>query len=48
MEYILQELEYAETIFRRLRCPVVDVTHKAIEETAAELLELTQRKETYV
>jgi regulator of PEP synthase PpsR (kinase-PPPase family) len=45
---IVQELEYADHIFRRLRCPVVDVTHKAIEETASEILDLTQRKETYV
>jgi regulator of PEP synthase PpsR (kinase-PPPase family) len=47
-DHINRELEYAEGIFRRLRCPVVDVTHKAIEETAAEILEITQRKETYV
>lgn len=48
LEHIERELEYAETVFRRLRCPVVDVTHKAIEETAAVILEITQRKETYV
>lgn len=48
MAHIEQELAYAEDIFRRLRCPVVDVTHKAIEETASEILEITQRKETYV
>jgi len=47
-DHIERELDYAEGIFRRLRCPVVDVTHKAIEETAAEILEITQRKETYV
>ncbi len=47
-DHIERELEYAEGVFRRLRCPVVDVTHKAIEETAAEILEITQRKETYV
>ncbi len=47
-ERIEQEIEYAHQIFRRLRCPVVDVTNKAIEETASEILEITQRKETYV
>lgn len=47
-ERVEQELEYANQIFRRLRCPVVDVTNKAIEETASEILEITQRKETYV
>ncbi|HEY9854848.1 MAG TPA: pyruvate, water dikinase regulatory protein [Stenomitos sp.] len=47
-ERIEQEIEYAYQLFRRLRCPVVDVTNKAIEETASEILEITQRKETYV
>lgn len=47
-ERIEQEIEYAHQIFRRLRCPVVDVTNKAIEETASEILEITERKETYV
>ncbi|MBU6429408.1 MAG: kinase/pyrophosphorylase [Cyanobacteria bacterium REEB65] len=48
LERIELEVAYAQEVFRRLRCPVVDVTHKAIEETVAEILELTQRKETYV
>jgi hypothetical protein len=48
MERIEEEIEYANGLYRRLRCPVVDVTNKAIEETAAEILEITQRKETYV
>jgi regulator of PEP synthase PpsR (kinase-PPPase family) len=47
-DHVERELEFAEGVFRRLRCPVVDVTHKAVEETAAEILELTERKETYV
>lgn len=47
-ERVEQELEYANQVFRRLRCPVVEVTNKAIEETASEILEITQRKETYV
>lgn len=42
---IADELAFAEDIFRRLRCPVVDVTHKAIEETASEILEILQRKD---
>jgi [pyruvate, water dikinase]-phosphate phosphotransferase / [pyruvate, water dikinase] kinase len=37
---IMEELEFAQTIFRRLGCPVVDVTHKAIEETASEILSM--------
>lgn len=42
---IADELAYAEQIFRRLRCPVVDVTYKAIEETASEILAMVTRKE---
>ncbi|HBN07710.1 MAG TPA: phosphoenolpyruvate synthase regulatory protein [Cyanobacteria bacterium UBA8530] len=48
LENIKLENEYAKNIFRRLRCPVVDVTNKAIEETASEILEITNRKETFV
>jgi regulator of PEP synthase PpsR (kinase-PPPase family) len=31
---ILRELEYAHGVFRRVGCRVVDVTHRAVEETA--------------
>ncbi|MFP5501794.1 MAG: pyruvate, water dikinase regulatory protein, partial [Candidatus Sericytochromatia bacterium] len=44
---ILDELALAEEVFRKLRCPVVDVTYKAIEETASEILALTHRKELF-
>lgn len=44
---ISEELALAEDVFRRLRCPVVDVTHKAIEETASEILTILQKKELY-
>jgi regulator of PEP synthase PpsR (kinase-PPPase family) len=42
---ISEELAFAEQVFRRLRCPVVDVTFKAIEETASEILAMVTRKE---
>jgi regulator of PEP synthase PpsR (kinase-PPPase family) len=42
---IRDELALAEAVFRRLRCPVVDVTYKAIEETASEILAMITRKE---
>ncbi|MDB5097522.1 MAG: phosphoenolpyruvate synthase regulatory protein [Cyanobacteria bacterium RYN_339] len=42
---ISEELAHAEQVFRRLRCPVVDVTYKAIEETASEILAMINRKE---
>ncbi|WP_410513788.1 pyruvate, water dikinase regulatory protein [Paenibacillus sp. BR2-3] len=31
---ITEEMEYAEALFARLECPVIDITDKAIEETA--------------
>lgn len=32
---ILEELQYASGLFRRLRCPVINVSGRAIEETAS-------------
>ncbi len=41
MEYILAELDYAEQLFRRNpHWPVVDVTRRAVEETAAIILRI--------
>lgn len=35
VERIQEELEYAKGIMRRVHCPVLDVTNKSVEETAA-------------
>lgn len=35
MDRILTELDYAHRLFARLRCPVINVSSKAIEETAS-------------
>jgi [pyruvate, water dikinase]-phosphate phosphotransferase / [pyruvate, water dikinase] kinase len=43
MERILMELDYAEEVFRRVGCSVIDVTNKAVEETAVRVLEITNR-----
>ncbi|MDW7674869.1 MAG: pyruvate, water dikinase regulatory protein [Bacillota bacterium] len=40
LERILKELEYAERIMKKIGCPVIDVTNKAVEETASKVLEL--------
>ncbi|WP_313884955.1 pyruvate, water dikinase regulatory protein [Desulfofundulus sp. TPOSR] len=48
MERILQELEYAEEIMRRVKCSVIDVTNKAVEETASRVLEIYYRGERHV
>ncbi|THF84628.1 pyruvate, water dikinase regulatory protein [Cohnella fermenti] len=39
LERVAEELEYAHSVFRRLGCLVVDVTDRAIEETAGVILE---------
>jgi len=42
-ERILEELEYADRIMRKIGCPVIDVTNKATEETAAKVLEIYRK-----
>ena len=43
MDYILAELEWSEQIFRQNpQWPVIDVTLKAVEETAAHILRILQ------
>lgn len=37
---IQEELDYAQGIFRRLRCPVINVSGRAIEETASKIWQL--------
>ncbi|PIQ25351.1 phosphoenolpyruvate synthase regulatory protein [bacterium (Candidatus Blackallbacteria) CG17_big_fil_post_rev_8_21_14_2_50_48_46] len=39
-EQIKIEMDYADRIIEELGCPVVDVSHKAIEETATEIMYL--------
>lgn len=39
-DQIKVELEYANKIMQELGCPVVDVSHKAVEETASEIMYL--------
>ncbi|MDO5719042.1 MAG: pyruvate, water dikinase regulatory protein [Tissierellia bacterium] len=34
LERILQEIEYAHEIMKKIGCPIIDVSNKAIEETA--------------
>jgi regulator of PEP synthase PpsR (kinase-PPPase family) len=43
MARIEQELSYAEDIMRRLGCVVIDVSHRAIEETAGIIIEQYER-----
>ena len=39
---ILTEIDYAESVFKRLYCPVIDVTNRAVEETAVRVLDYVQ------
>jgi hypothetical protein len=45
MNRILKELDYAEKIMKRANCSVIDVTNKAVEETATRVLEIYFRGE---
>lgn len=43
VDRIVAELEYARSIMKRLRCPIIDVSNKAVEETANRILEIASR-----
>ena len=45
MRRINEELEYAQAVMRRIHCPVIDVSTKAIEETANLILDIVKRNE---
>ncbi|PID79854.1 MAG: phosphoenolpyruvate synthase regulatory protein [Clostridiales bacterium] len=44
LERIIEELEYADGIMKKLGCPVIDVSNKAIEETASVIIEMIKKK----
>ena len=44
LEQIYSELEEAAAIHRRLGCPVIDVTELSVEETAARIIRLVERR----
>ena len=44
LEEIYSELEEAAAIHRRLGCPVIDVTELSVEETAARIIRLVERR----
>jgi regulator of PEP synthase PpsR (kinase-PPPase family) len=43
-ERILEELEYAEKIMKRIGCPVINVSNRAIEETTDLILDVLKRE----
>ncbi|OEH86167.1 phosphoenolpyruvate synthase regulatory protein [Desulfuribacillus stibiiarsenatis] len=42
-ERILEELEYAEKIIKRIGCPTINVSNKAVEETAGIILDILKK-----
>ncbi|GAA3316583.1 hypothetical protein GCM10020331_013020 [Ectobacillus funiculus] len=44
LDRILEELDYAEKIMKRLGCPVIDVSNKAVEETADLVLAILKKE----
>ena len=45
MERILEELEFAEGFMKRLSCPRIDVSNRAVEETAQVILKMIRESE---
>jgi [pyruvate, water dikinase]-phosphate phosphotransferase / [pyruvate, water dikinase] kinase len=45
LEEIYSELDEASALHRRLRCPVIDVSELSVEETAARIIRLVERRQ---
>ncbi|MDR7002415.1 regulator of PEP synthase PpsR (kinase-PPPase family) [Neobacillus niacini] len=46
-ERILDELEHAEKIMKRVGCPIIDVSNKAVEETAGLILDILKKERSF-
>ena len=46
LERITQEIEYAKSIMLKLKCPIIDVSNKAIEETANKIMTIICKNAT--
>jgi [pyruvate, water dikinase]-phosphate phosphotransferase / [pyruvate, water dikinase] kinase len=44
LDRILEELDYAEKIMKRIGCPVINVSNKAVEETADLILAILKKR----
>ncbi len=44
LESIYSELEEAAALHRKLGCPVIDVSELSVEETAARIIRLVERR----
>lgn len=43
MERILEELEYADRLMKNIGCPIIDMTNKAVEDTAEIILSILRK-----
>lgn len=44
LERVLEEIEYAEKVIKKVACPTIDVSKKAVEETASIILDIIKRR----
>jgi len=47
LDRILEELDYAEKIMKRVGCPIINVSNKAIEETANDVIEILKMERSF-
>ncbi|MGI6412411.1 MAG: pyruvate, water dikinase regulatory protein [Syntrophomonadaceae bacterium] len=47
-ERIAEELDFANAIMKKLGCPIIDVTNRAVEESASKILEIYYRRLSHV
>ncbi|HCP15904.1 MAG TPA: phosphoenolpyruvate synthase regulatory protein [Peptococcaceae bacterium] len=43
LERILMEIEFAESVMKKIGCPIIDISNKAMEETAGKIMQIMQR-----
>ena len=44
LEDIIKELDYAKKTFKKFNWPIIDVTRKSVEETAASIIKIYEIK----
>jgi len=44
-ERVLKEINYAENVYKKIGCPVIDITSKAIEDIATQIIKMMKGEE---
>jgi len=44
-ERVIKELKYADIIYKKIGCPIIDVTNMAIEDIATNILKIIKEEE---